>query len=122
MIRFGQIGIAYIILTKETGLTLYQSVPIKFRYRFIDTFRKRDPSKRASKVRKWMTYMTLFIAASVTIGALITLVYNFLAGELTLRFLLKILTVSIISIALFGYYLWDLRQDELETKAGGSRE
>jgi heme A synthase len=78
---------------------------------------KRDPSKRASKVRKWMTYMTLFIAAGVTIGALITLVYNFLAGELTLRFLLKFLTVGFISIALFGYYLWDLRQDDLETKA-----
>lgn len=40
IVRFGQVGLAYIILTKETGLALYQSVPIKFRYRFIDTFLK----------------------------------------------------------------------------------
>lgn len=77
---------------------------------------RRDPSKRASKVRKWLTYMTLFIAAGVIIGDLIALVYNFLAGELTLRFLLKVLTVGTIAGTIFGYYLWDLRQEELETK------
>jgi hypothetical protein len=38
--RFGQVGFAYIILTKETGITLYKSVPVKFRYWFIDTFKK----------------------------------------------------------------------------------
>jgi len=31
---------------------------------------RRDPSKRASKVRKWLTYMTLFVAAGVIIGDL----------------------------------------------------
>ena len=40
IVRFGQIGLAYIILTKETGLALYESVPIKFRHRFIDLFKK----------------------------------------------------------------------------------
>lgn len=74
----------------------------------------RDPEKRSSKVRKWLTYITLFIAAGVIIGDLITLVYNVLSGELTLRFILKVLTVLGISGAIFGYYLWDLRQDEQE--------
>lgn len=77
---------------------------------------KRDPSKRASKVRKWLTYMTLFVAAGVIIGGLTALVYGFLGGELSLRFALKALTVGIIAGGIFGYYLWDLRQEERETK------
>ena len=75
---------------------------------------KRDPSKRASKVRKWLTYMTLFIAAAVIIGDLTALVYNFLGGELSIRFTLKVVTVAAIAGGIFGYYLWDLRQEERE--------
>jgi len=78
---------------------------------------KRDPGKRASKIRKWLTYITLFITAGVIIGDLTTLVYNFLGGELTMRFLLKVMTVGVISGAIFGYYLWDLRQEESEDKS-----
>ena len=78
---------------------------------------KRDPSKRASKVRKWLTYMTLFVAAAVIIGDMTALVYNFLGGELSLRFALKVVTVAVIAGGIFGYYLWDLRQEERETKA-----
>jgi hypothetical protein len=75
----------------------------------------RDPGKRGSKVRKWLTYVTLFIAACILIGDLTTLVYNVLGGELTLRFILKVLTVGAIAGTIFGYYLWDLRKDESET-------
>lgn len=73
---------------------------------------KKDPDKRASKIRKWLTYVTLFVAAGVIIGDLITLVFNVLGGELTLRFVLKVLTIGGIAGAIFGYYLWDLRKDE----------
>ncbi len=75
-----------------------------------------DPEQRASKVRKWLTYLTLFIAAGIIIGDLITLVFNLLQGELTLRFLLKVLSVGVIAGTIFGYYLWDLRRDELTKK------
>jgi hypothetical protein len=78
---------------------------------------RRDPSKRTSKVRRWLTYITLFIAASVIIGDLTALVYNFLGGELSVRFFLKVLTVGTIAGAIFGYYLWDIRTEESETKA-----
>ena len=78
---------------------------------------KRDPSKRASKVRKWLTYMTLFVAAAVIIGDLTWLVYSFLGGEMSLRFALKAITVAVIAGGIFGYYLWDLRQEEREVAA-----
>ncbi len=73
---------------------------------------QRDPDKRSSKIRKWLTYITLFIAAGVIIGDSITLVYNLLGGELTLRFTLKVLTIGAIAGTIFGYYLWDLRKEE----------
>ena len=76
---------------------------------------KQDPDKRGSKVRKWLTYITLFVAAGVIIGDLITLVYNLLGGELTLRFIIKTITVGSIAGVIFGYYLWDLRSEEKET-------
>lgn len=75
----------------------------------------RDPEKRSSKVRKWLTYLTLFVAAGVIIGDLITLVTYFLSGEITTRFMLKVIIVLAIAGSIFGYYLWDLRNEEKET-------
>lgn len=75
---------------------------------------KRDPEKRSSKIRKWLTYITLFLAAGVIIGDLITLLNSVLAGELTLRFVLKVLVVFVIAATIFGYYLLDLRKEEKE--------
>jgi hypothetical protein len=72
------------------------------------------PIKRASRIRKRLTYVTLFIASCVLIGDVITVVYNFLGGELTLRFLLKVVTVAAIAGSVFGYYLRDLRAGESE--------
>jgi hypothetical protein len=72
----------------------------------------RDVEKRSSKVRKWLTYLTLFAAATVLAGDLVTLVYNLLGGELTTRFLLKAAAVALIAGSVFGYFLWDLRAEE----------
>ena len=74
----------------------------------------RDPSKRGSKVRRWLTYLTLFASATAIICDLVTLVYNLLGGDLTVRFLLKVAVVAVIAGLIFGYYLRDLRQDEKE--------
>ena len=76
-----------------------------------------DPSKRASKVRRWLTYLTLFVAAGVLVGDVTSLVYNLLGGELTARFVLKASTIAVIAGAVFGYYLRDLRLEEEESQA-----
>lgn len=74
----------------------------------------RDPSKRGSKVRRWLTYLTLFASATAIICDLVTLVYNLLGGDLTIRFLLKVLVVAVIAGLIFGHYVRDLRKDEQE--------
>ena len=83
--------------------------------RFLARDLARSPIKRLSAVRRWLTYLTLFIAASVLLGDMITLVYNALGGDFTLRFLLKVLVAAIISGTIFGYYLRDLRHEEQES-------
>lgn len=75
-----------------------------------------DPNKRGSKTRQQLTYVTLFVAAAIIIGDFIAVVYNLLGGELTVRFVLKALTIGFIAGAIFGYYLWDLRFEEKEIK------
>src|SRR5690606_24447125 len=74
----------------------------------------RNPVKRLSAVRRWLTYLTLFLAAGIVIGDLIAAVYNLLGGELTLRFALKVLVVGAIAGTVFAYYLIDLRREERE--------
>lgn len=75
----------------------------------------RSPVKRLSAVRRWLTYLTLFLAAAIVIGDLITLVYNVLGGELSLRFVIKVAVVAVIAGTIFGYYLFDLRHEEKES-------
>jgi hypothetical protein len=75
----------------------------------------RSPIKRLSVVRRWLTYVTLFLAAGIVIGDLITLVYNVLGGELTTRFGLKVVVVAAIAGTIFAYYLFDLRHEEKES-------
>jgi hypothetical protein len=74
---------------------------------------RRDPSRRLSKVRRWLTYVTLFVAAGILIGDVTSIVYNLLGGELTTRFLLKVLTVGVISGAVFAHFRRDLRKEEV---------
>jgi len=50
----------------------------------------------------------------VLIGDFTYVVYSFLGGELTVRFVLKALVVAVIAGTAFGYYLWDLRANERE--------
>ncbi len=73
-----------------------------------------SPAKRNMRIRKWLVYFTLFAAALIIIGDLVTLIFNLLGGELTARFLLKIFTVFFVAGSVFYYYFWDLRRHQVE--------
>jgi hypothetical protein len=73
-----------------------------------------NPAGRLSPIRRWCTYLTLFIAVSVLIGDATTVVYNMLGGELTVRFVLKALVVGGIAASALLYYLRDLHREEKE--------
>ena len=70
-----------------------------------------DPERKELRIYKWLVYFTLFISAITVVVDLITLIYNFLGGDLTARFGLKMLIVLVVALAVFGYYLWHLRSD-----------
>jgi len=70
---------------------------------------RKDPQKINLWIRRWLIYFTLFLAALIIIGDLVTLVYGLLGGrELTIRFLLKVFTVFFVAGSTFWYYLWDI--------------
>jgi hypothetical protein len=73
-----------------------------------------NPFKRLSPARRWLTYLTLFVASSTLLGDITTLIYNLLGGDLTIRFTLKVLVVAAIAGSTFAYYLLDLRKEEEE--------
>lgn len=80
-------------------------------WRIAGSFRK-DPFQRTSAVRKWLTYMTLALAACIIVGDVVVLLHSLLTGELTARFLLKAVTVALISGGIFTYYLTWMRADD----------
>lgn len=82
-------------------------------YMFVSYMIRKDyilsPEKLNLKIRKWLLYFTLFAASVTVIIDLITLIYNFLGGDLTARFVFKILVVLIIACLVFWYYLRELK-------------
>jgi len=68
-----------------------------------------NPDRIESGVRKWLTYIALLLAATGVVSDLVCFVDYFLKGELTVRFVLKCLTVLAICGSIFWYYLDFLR-------------
>lgn len=77
---------------------------------FLDKGYRENPLTRNLRIRKWLIYFTLFVAAIIIIGDLVALIYNLLEGEITLRFILKVLAVFFVAGSTFAYYLWDVRR------------
>ncbi|MDP1688716.1 MAG: DUF5671 domain-containing protein [bacterium] len=75
-----------------------------------------NPEKRELRVRKWLIYFTLSLAAVVIAGDIISLIYTYLNGEITTRFILKVLAVLGIAVSVFIYYVWYLREETMAIK------
>jgi hypothetical protein len=74
--------------------------------------RRANPAMQRSAVRKWLTYVTLVIAACVLVGDAIGIVYNFLSGELSTRLGLKLLVVAAIAGSIFAFFIRDAERGE----------
>ncbi len=67
------------------------------------------PEKRELPVRKWLLFLTLFVAVASVLGDMVALIDTFLGGELTTRFILKVLAVLVVAGSVVAYYGLDLR-------------
>jgi hypothetical protein len=71
-----------------------------------------DPGLRRSAVRKWLGYLTLFLAAISILSDLLVAVYTWLNGELSPRFALKAATVAAVAGLIFLYFRAETRGDD----------
>lgn len=72
-----------------------------------------NPDKRDLWVRKWRIHLTLFLSGAIIIGDFVTLINVYLNGEITARFIYKVVSILIIIGIIFAYYLRD-RQRSVE--------
>lgn len=68
----------------------------------------RDPTRKDIWIRRWVLYLTVFLAGLTVVGDLITLINYFLGGEITMRFVLKILVVLLVGGGVFMHFLADI--------------
>lgn len=78
--------------------------------RYVYKMERITPEKRELGVRKWLTYLNLFVSGLTLIIDLIVLLNRFLGGtDFTTGFFLKVVAVFVIVGMLFSYYVYDLR-------------
>lgn len=77
--------------------------------RIVNNRAREDVARMNLVIRKWLLFLTLFIAGAVIAGDLIFLINTFLGGELNTRFILKVIVVLAVFGSIFAYYLKDIR-------------
>lgn len=73
---------------------------------------RNKPEAYESGVRKWLTYIALFLASLVVLGDGVWFVDTFLRGELTVRFVLDAIVLLVLGGGVFGYYLSTINAPE----------
>ncbi len=69
-------------------------------------FRK-DEGRVESKLTKWITYLVLLVTSIIIVGDLISILFTFFQGEMSMRFFLKALIFLIIAGIIFGFYFFE---------------
>jgi hypothetical protein len=69
------------------------------------------PEKAKSGVRRWLSFLLLFVGAVAIMADMITVVFYLVEGDLTVRFLLKVIVLFVITGALFIYFALTLRSE-----------
>lgn len=76
---------------------------------------KNDREKKNIWIRKWLLHLLVFAASIMIIIDLITLINTFLNGEITTRFILKVIAILVVGAAVFCYELWEIKRDPGQT-------
>lgn len=63
-------------------------------------------------LRKWMLYIVVFLAGVILVIDLVTLVKYFVSGEITTRFILKVIAVLLVALFVGLNYIWELQGRE----------
>ncbi len=69
-----------------------------------------------SQIRRWLTYLIILISSVIILGVFIAIINSFLSGDLSAKFVLKSITVFIISALVFSYYFYDIKQEKEKGK------
>lgn len=72
-------------------------------------------------VTKWLIYLALVVGGITILGDFVALIVSFLNGDLTVRFLLKALTVLLVVGAPTLYYFYDTRGYWLKNEAASKQ-
>jgi len=59
-------------------------------------------------VRKWMIYIVIFLSSIVVLVDLVTLVKYFVSGEVTTRFIIKVIVTLVVALMVGIYYFCEL--------------
>lgn len=70
---------------------------------------RQNPEKKELWVRRWLVFLTLFIAGLVMAIDVIMLVNSYLQGDLSVRFALKAVVVFLVFGGTFAYFINELR-------------
>jgi hypothetical protein len=72
---------------------------------------RKFPDKAKSPIRRWLTSLSLFVAAVTILGNAVTVVYYLVEGDLTARFLVKVSVLFVTTGAIFVYLALTLRSE-----------
>lgn len=77
---------------------------------------RRMPEKAEIWVRRWRIYLTLFLSGATIVGDLIALINTYLNGEISSRFVWKIVAILAVCGVVFAYYLLARAADEARAR------
>jgi hypothetical protein len=109
---------AYAYSYFSTGLTrsylssIIVSYPI-FAFLFLRLNKKNlaNPAIRLLRSRKFLIYFTLVVTFIITLVSVTAIVFSFLNGNVTANSALKFLITIIVSMTIFGYWSYQVKED-----------
>ena len=66
--------------------------------------------KKTLWIRRWRIYLTLFLTGALFAGDLMALINTYLNGEISTRFILKVVLILIVASSVFKYYFYSLNE------------